>query len=140
MSPSLIVEILLGLVAAVLGYNTFRSATQANREQARAAVAASNAAAATLDATAGTRAAQIYDSIIEQLTAERADLRQQVTRLLAELVSTRDEIHSLRQSNDQLRGEIAPLRRSNERLQSEITLLRAEIVKLTAAETDRGNH
>ena len=116
MSSTLVVELLLGLVTVVLGYNTFRSATQANREQSHAAVVA-------VDAAAYARARDIYESALDTLRAE--------------LVSTRDEIHSLRQSNDQLRAEIAPLRRSNERLQSEITLLRAEIVKLTDAENRR---
>lgn len=130
MSSTLVVEILLGLIAAVIGFSSFYQATRANREQARLALAQSTATTKAVDAEAYERAREIYEHALNTL---RAELR-----------STGTELHELRDSNEKLstalreaRTEISEVKNSNERLRGEITLLRAEIVRLTRADEQR---
>lgn len=89
MSTALIVEILLGVLACIVGVVTFLAASNANRQQARATMTA-------VDAAAYQRAQQIYESALASL---RIDLE-----------NMRDESQRLRESNDRLRAEVTELR------------------------------
>jgi chromosome segregation ATPase len=89
MTASLVVEILLGLMAAGVTSAAFFAATRANRAQ-------SQSTQVSVDAAAYTRAKEIYEGALGTLRTEVESMRLEVTRL--------------RESNDRLREEIAGLR------------------------------
>lgn len=112
MTSSVIIEILLALIAAAIGFVSYLQATRANREQTMLATAQAAADRGAVDAGAFARAKEIYEGALDTLRAE--------------LISTRSEIRDLRASNDSLLREASDMRISNERLRAEIALLRAE--------------
>jgi peptidoglycan hydrolase CwlO-like protein len=108
-NAQLAVEVLLGLLTAVVAVAAFFSAQKANQAQARAQVTA-------VDAAAYGRAKAIYESAIEALQSQTADLHEQV-----EALST--EVDRLRTANNDLSGEVGRLRSANSELKRKITVL-----------------
>jgi uncharacterized protein with FMN-binding domain len=89
-SSAVVVEILLGLLTAVVAVAAYLSASRANREQAKAAIVA-------VDAGAYTRAREIYEGALGTLRVEVEGMRMEIVRL--------------RESNELLREEIVTLHR-----------------------------
>jgi peptidoglycan hydrolase CwlO-like protein len=108
-SASLAVEVLLGLLTAVVAIAAFFSAQKANRAQAKASTIA-------VDAEAYGRAKAIYEGAIQALQSQTADLHAQVEQLGT-------EVSRLRSANTDLSDEVGRLRNANTDLKRKITAL-----------------
>lgn len=106
MSTAIVVEILLGILAAAIAITSYTQAMRANHQQTLMAEMHAKATTAAVDADAYARAKDIYEGALDTLRSE--------------LISTRSEIQTLRESNTSLRAEIV--------------LLRAEIAKAITGE------
>lgn len=109
MNAQLAVEVLLGLLTAVVAVAAFFSAQKANRAQAHATTIA-------VDAAAYGRAKAIYEGAIEALQSQTADLHDEVGRLSA-------EVSRLRSANSSLSDEVGRLHNANNDLKRKITAL-----------------
>ena len=112
MSDAHWIELLLALIAGIIGWASFRLSTRAVNAQ-------SAAAAKAVDAKAYERAKDIYEGAIGQLREELTELRAEVERL--------------RLANNELRTEVSKLRGFRveaEHLEETKGLLIAEIERL----------
>lgn len=110
MSASLVVEILLALLAAILPAAVFFAARGANRAQ-------SETAALAVDAAAYQRAKDIYEGAIDALKSQTGDLHDQVVNL-------QSEVSRLRMQSADLSAEVTRLRSSNTDLHDQVTNLK----------------
>jgi peptidoglycan hydrolase CwlO-like protein len=110
MNSSLVIEILLGLLTAVVGYVAYRGSS-------KAATAQAEAIEADVDAKAYERAKTIYESAIDSLEGHVNRLREQ-TKLLD------TEVSKLQQSNADLRKQVLEMQIANARLENELREIR----------------
>lgn len=112
MSDSTIIEVLLAVLALVVGYGSYIGSTRASRTQA-------TAQEAEVDAEAFHRAQSIYESAIKVLEGHIITLKNQTAELDV-------EVSKLRQSNLELRTAMVDLTVTNTRLETELKALRRE--------------
>lgn len=105
MSVDLVVEIILGLLAAALTFITFLGATRANKAQ-------SKAQEQSVDAAAYLRAKEIYEGALSTLREEVESMRLELTKL-------RESDDKMRRSNAELRLEVFRLRQEIATLQGD---------------------
>ena len=91
-----LIEILLVILAGIVGFIAYLGTKRADKAQAEVAVV-------TIDAQAYERAQQIYESAIETLEKRVAYLETQVNKLIAQNEEQATELLSLRRENTILR-------------------------------------
>jgi predicted RNase H-like nuclease (RuvC/YqgF family) len=96
MTDSTIIEILLAVLALMIGVGSFIGATRASKAQ-------SDVAIINIDAQAYERAQQIYESAISTLERRVTSLEGQVERLNTQNDELSRELARLRRENDDLR-------------------------------------
>ena len=97
MTDSTIIEILLAVLAVMIGLGSFIGATRASKAQSEVAIV-------NIDAQAYERAQNIYESAI-------STLERRVTYL-------ENQVEGLSQANDQLSRKVAALQRENDDLRN----------------------
>lgn len=102
MSDSLIIQILLGVLALMIGVGSFVGASRAAKVQAVGMKAS-------VEANAYQRATDIYEGAIDSL-------KDQVTRLREEIAALSLEVETLRRSNHAMADQVTELREANLRL------------------------
>lgn len=100
MSSAVVVEILLGLLTAIVGIVTYIAASNANRMQAKVSMIA-------VDAAAYERAQEIYESALASLRTDLANMREESERLRASNEQLRQEVFALRMEIGKLRGGLS---------------------------------
>jgi cell division protein FtsB len=106
MTDSLIIEVLLGVLALMIGVGSFVGASRAAKIQAVGLKAS-------VEANAYQRATDIYEGAIKSMES-------QITRLRQEISALDGEINKLRASNVKLSGEVTDLQEANLRLLAEL--------------------
>jgi predicted RNase H-like nuclease (RuvC/YqgF family) len=96
MTSALVIEILLGLIAAAVGFVSYVMANRASKAQ-------SNVAIVSIDAQAYERAQTIYESAISTLERRVANLESQVDHLTKQNEEQARELSRLRFENAGLR-------------------------------------
>lgn len=96
MTDSTIIEILLAVLALMVGIGSFVGATRASKAQSEVAIV-------NIDAQAYERAQQIYESAIRTLEGRVTYLENQVEHLTRQNEEQAKEIARMRTENDQLR-------------------------------------
>jgi peptidoglycan hydrolase CwlO-like protein len=119
-SDSTIVEILLGVLALVVGYSSYIGAS-------RASTATSMATQADVDAEAYARAKSIYESAIDALEGHVSRLQKQIDILGGEITKLQQSNLDLQRSNLDLQGSNAELRSQVLELQMANTRLESEL-------------
>lgn len=102
MSDSLIIEILLGVLALMIGVGSFVGASRAAKVQAIGVQKS-------VEANAYQRATDIYEGAIAAMDG-------QLHRLRADIVALEHEVNKLRVSNVKLSTEVSELQEANIRL------------------------
>lgn len=92
MSSQVVVELLLGVLTAMIAVATYLGAARAGKSQASTAIAQ-------IEADAYNRARAIYEAAIDQL-------EEQVTRLQDQVDNLQEEVNLLRVSNRKLRQKV----------------------------------
>lgn len=105
-----IIEVLLGLIAATVGFVAYHGSNRAAKAQAMATEA-------DIDADAYVRAKEIYESAIHSLEDHVNRLREQTTLLDA-------EVNRLQRSNADLQRQVLEMQIVNARLENELRLLK----------------
>ena len=120
MSSSIIVEILLAVLAAMVGLGSFVGANRAGRLQATGTLA-------DIDAKAYERARVIYESAIDTLNdhvvnlrAQMKSLDEEITRLQATNRSLIQQVSELQSTNRALIVQVSELQAGNARLLVEL--------------------
>jgi hypothetical protein len=115
MSQSTIVEILLAVLAVMIGVGAYLGAARANR-------ATEVTARGSIDQHAYEQAQRIYESAINTLEGQISGLQTRVASLESQIVglgvandSLILQLHQLRKSNNDLSIEIDRLRKSNDK-------------------------
>ena len=106
MSSSIVVEILLAVLAMVVGLGSFVGANRAGKAQTAVTIA-------DIDAQAYERAKGIYESAIDTLEKQLIRLRDQLTEL-------DNEVMKLQESNRRMSMQVTDLRLANERLERQL--------------------
>ena len=89
MTADRIIEILLALLSAAVGYASFRLSTKAGEAQDRATAVA-------VDAAAYDRAKELYESAIMTLRADLGNAREEIGRLNSEVSQLRRDLFEIR--------------------------------------------
>jgi cell division protein FtsB len=117
---SIIVEILLSVLAVMIGVGSFVGASRANKLQSESAQTA-------IDATAYQRAREIYESAIDTLQEHVTGLREQMITLDSEVAKLQEtnrslmlQVSELQATNRDLTIQVAGLQRSNTELLVEL--------------------
>lgn len=111
MDTSIIIEILLGLLAISLGVGGFLGASRANKAQAKARADEAAVRAEDVDQQAYAQARAIYESAIQTLRAQIADLTKETEKLRKANQELSDEVIRLRMSHAQVEMELARWRK-----------------------------
>ena len=117
MASSLIIEILLGLVAVMIGLGSFIGANRVEKLKA-------NVSIADIDADAYERAKGIYESAIKALEGHVVRLREQMDILDVEVRKLQSSNRDLYLNNVELTTQVAEMRAANARLTIELHQLR----------------
>jgi predicted RNase H-like nuclease (RuvC/YqgF family) len=122
----LIVQIILPILTGLIGYLAYRLTAKALHQQAITAAKA-------VDAEAYSRAQAIYDSAIEQLRREIAEVRgerDRLRRINDHLEETNDRLSADVEALREFRVEAQRLKTANDSLRREVDSLTAELTRM----------
>lgn len=123
MDNATIVDIMLGVLAAAVGFAGFLSSGRANKVQAVGIQTE-------VETDAFAKARGIYEGAIEQLKDQVARFREEVTTLRGEVTLLRQANAELQEYNRELMGQLNELRGLNAELRDELRRSREELAAL----------